>query len=288
MNRDIIVIGASAGGVSALQTLVRALPPSLPAAVFVVLHVPSWAPSALPQILARSGPLPANHASDNQIVEYGRIYVAPPDYHLLLAEGRTVLWRGPKENRFRPGINTLFRSAAGAYRERVTGVILTGALDDGSAGLWWIHRYGGAAVVQEPDEAAVPDMPRSALAWLVFNAPGVRGGTRYMRTKNSIEATCPDCRGPLSVVREDSLVEIRCLVGHAYTAKALLTAHSETQEKALWSALVSLKETENIVEALADHLPSDLLAQLRSQVRKKQAQASVLQRILEDLEPFKL
>lgn len=166
MNRDIIVIGASAGGVKALQTLVQTLPAAMPAAMFVVLHVPSWAPSALPQILARSGPLPAAHAGQNQVIERGRIYVAPPDYHLLLEEDRTVLWRGPKENRFRPAINTLFRSAAGAYRERVTGVVLTGALDDGSAGVWWIHRYGGAVVVQDPNEAAVPEMPLSALAYV--------------------------------------------------------------------------------------------------------------------------
>jgi two-component system chemotaxis response regulator CheB len=163
VKRDIIVIGASAGGIDALQTLVGTLPPDLPAAVFIVLHVPPWAPSALPQILARSGPLPVAHARDDQFIEPGRIYVAPPDYHLLLEDRRTVLWRGPKENRLRPAVNTLFRSAAVAYRERVTGVVLTGALDDGSAGLWWITRNGGAAVVQDPDEAEVPGMPRSAL-----------------------------------------------------------------------------------------------------------------------------
>jgi two-component system, chemotaxis family, protein-glutamate methylesterase/glutaminase len=166
VKRDIIVVGTSAGGIPALQTLVSALPFDLPAAVFVVLHIPPWEPSELPGILSRSGPLPAAHARDNEWIEHGRIYVAPPNYHLLVEEQRTVLWRGPKEDRTRPAVNTLFRSAAVAYGERVTGVVLTGALEDGSAGLWWIRRYGGAAVVQDPDEAAVPEMPRNALEYV--------------------------------------------------------------------------------------------------------------------------
>jgi two-component system chemotaxis response regulator CheB len=166
MEHDIIVVGASAGGVEALSTLVSTLPPDIPAALFITIHIPSWAPSQLPEILARSGPLPAAHARNNASFEMGHIYVAPPDYHLLVEEDRTVLWHGPKENRFRPAVNTLFRSAAGAYGWRVTGVILTGALDDGSAGLWWIKRQGGAAVVQSPDEAAFADMPRSALEYV--------------------------------------------------------------------------------------------------------------------------
>jgi two-component system chemotaxis response regulator CheB len=172
VKRDIIVIGASAGGVEALQVLVSTFPRSLPAAVFLVQHIPPWGRSALPEILTRSGPLPAAHAKDGQLFEYGRIYIAPPDYHLLLEEQRTVLWRGPKENRFRPAVNALFRSAAATFKERVTGVILSGSLDDGSAGLWWVTRYGGMAVVQDPDEARFPEMPLNALehvssAWVL-------------------------------------------------------------------------------------------------------------------------
>jgi two-component system chemotaxis response regulator CheB len=163
MERDIIVVGASAGGVEALRFLAGTFPPQMPAAVFIVLHTPAWARSELPALLTRSGPLPASHAHDGSRFEAGQIYVAPPDYHLLIEDQRTVLWRGPKENRNRPAVNTLFRSAAGAYGPRVTGVVLTGALDDGSAGLWWIRRHGGAAVVQDPAEAAFPDMPRSGL-----------------------------------------------------------------------------------------------------------------------------
>ena len=163
MKRDIIVIGASAGGVEALEVLVSTFPSMLPAAVFIVQHVPPWGRSALPQILSRSGPLPAMHATDGDTFQYGCIYIAPPDYHLLLENQRTVLWRGPKENRFRPAVNALFRSAAATYKERVTGVILSGALDDGSAGLWWVAKYGGVALVQEPDEATVPEMPLNAM-----------------------------------------------------------------------------------------------------------------------------
>jgi two-component system chemotaxis response regulator CheB len=163
MKRDIIAIGASAGGVEALQALVSTIPRDIPAALFVVLHMPSWTHSELPHVLARSGALPASHARHNEPIEHGKIYVAPPDYHLLVEKQRILLWRGPKENRHRPAVNALFRSAAVAYGERVTGVILSGALEDGSAGLWWVRRYGGAAMVQDPEEAAFPDMPRSAL-----------------------------------------------------------------------------------------------------------------------------
>ncbi len=155
--RDIIVVGASAGGVEALKALVAPLPADLPAAVFVVQHIPPWYQSRLPEILSRAGNLPAAHAVHNQTIEMGNIYVAPPDAHLLLeAEGKIAIWHGPSENRFRPAINPLFRSAGSIYGKRVTGVVLTGLLGDGAAGLWWIKRYGGVAAVQDPLEALYP------------------------------------------------------------------------------------------------------------------------------------
>ncbi len=163
MKHDIIVIGASAGGIEALQQVVRGLTPDLPASVFVVLHIPPWHRSALPEILSRSGPIPAVPASPDQPIEPGRIYVAPPDHHLLLEDGKVHVWRGPKENTHRPAVNPLFRSAAVDFKQRVTGVVLSGTLDDGATGLWWVKRYGGAAVVQDPRTAAFPDMPRNAL-----------------------------------------------------------------------------------------------------------------------------
>lgn len=160
---DIIVIGASAGGVEALQRLVQDLPPDIAAAVFIVLHIPPWCPSELPFVLARCTPLLVSHPRNGEPIMPGHIYVAPPDQHMVVEEQQIVLWKGPKENLQRPAINTLFRSAAVAHGERVVGVVLTGALDDGATGLWWIKRYGGMAVVQDPDEAKSPEMPWNAL-----------------------------------------------------------------------------------------------------------------------------
>ena len=164
MKRDIVVVGASAGGVQALQLLVHGLPKNFQGAILVVLHIAPWAPSELPSILSRSGPRPAIHAGFNQPLEPGRIYVAAPDFHLIVDDHRVLQWKGPAEDRLRPSINALFRSAAVAHGERVVGVVLTGSLNDGTTGLWWVKRYGGVAIVQHPEEAEFPDMPRSALA----------------------------------------------------------------------------------------------------------------------------
>jgi two-component system chemotaxis response regulator CheB len=162
--RDIIVIGASSGGHEALQEIVAGLPADLPAAVFVVVHVPARATSWLPEILSRAGRLPASHARHNEAIRAGRIYVAPPGFHLLLDDSRTHVVRGPKENNHRPAIDPLFRSAARFYGPRAVGVVLSGALDDGAAGLFSIKSRGGIAIVQDPEDALFPDMPRAALS----------------------------------------------------------------------------------------------------------------------------
>lgn len=163
--RDIIVIGASAGGVQALCTVISALPRDLPAAVFVVLHIPAWRNSFLPAILSRCSYIPALHPQSGDPIECGRIYVAPPDQHLLIdSEKQVQLWHGPKENACRPSINVLFRSAAETFGPRVTGVILTGSLDDGMTGLGLIKRRGGATIVQDPAEAEFAQMPKNALS----------------------------------------------------------------------------------------------------------------------------
>jgi two-component system chemotaxis response regulator CheB len=161
---DVVVIGASAGGVEALREVARNLPEGLPAAVFVAVHLPPGSRSHLPEILARSGPLPAEHPKDRDRVRPGRIYVAPPDHHMLLEDGTVRLARGPHHNHHRPAIDPLFESAAKAHNSRVVGVILSGTLDDGTAGLARIKARGGVAIVQDPATAAHSGMPESALA----------------------------------------------------------------------------------------------------------------------------
>jgi two-component system chemotaxis response regulator CheB len=160
---DIIVIGASAGGVEALRRVVSRLPSDLPAAVMIVLHLPAGSDSVLPDILSRAGQLQATHPKHDERVRRGRIYIAPPDQHLLIANGRMQLSDGPPENGLRPGIDPLFRTAALTYGRRVIGVVLSGALDDGTAGLAEIKLRGGIAVVQDPEDALFDSMPRSAI-----------------------------------------------------------------------------------------------------------------------------
>ena len=162
-SRNIIVIGASAGGFEALKKLVAGLPKDFRASIFVVWHMSPDVRGVLPQVLNRFGTVPAANAADGEAIEPNRIYVAPPDRHLLVEEGRVRVTRGPKENRFRPAVDPLFRSAAYAYGRQVIGVILSGALDDGTAGLWTIKQRGGLAVVQDPQDAEVPSMPENAL-----------------------------------------------------------------------------------------------------------------------------
>ena len=162
-HRDIVVIGASAGGIQALSTLVAGLPRNFPASVLVVVHIPSYAVSRLPEILSRSGPLLATHAQQGEVIEPGRIYVAPPDRHLLVRPGHIELSRGPRENHSRPAIDPLFRTAARAYGRRTLGIVLSGALYDGSMGLLAIKTRGGMAIVQDPREAIVDSMPRRAI-----------------------------------------------------------------------------------------------------------------------------
>jgi two-component system, chemotaxis family, protein-glutamate methylesterase/glutaminase len=163
MSRDIIVVGTSAGGIEALRALVGGLPENFSASIFIVLHTSPQSPGILDAILERAGPLPAVAPHDRERIQPGRIYVAPPDYHMLLEPGVVRITRGPKENRFRPAIDPLFRSAAQTYGPRVTGIILTGGLDDGTAGLWAIKRLGGTAIVQDPTEALAASMPRNAM-----------------------------------------------------------------------------------------------------------------------------
>jgi two-component system, chemotaxis family, protein-glutamate methylesterase/glutaminase len=164
--RNIIVIGASAGGIGPLIELVNQMPAKFDAAVFVVQHVAPFSPSHLPQILERSGKLPVMHAKDGEPIKMGRIYVAPPDFHLLIDEEKVVVKKGPKENRFRPSIDALFRSAAYTYGERVISIVLSGMLDDGTSGMWTVKRLGGVTMIQDPDDAICPSMPHHVMEYV--------------------------------------------------------------------------------------------------------------------------
>ncbi|MCY7350138.1 MAG: chemotaxis protein CheB [Cytophagaceae bacterium] len=164
--RDIVVIGSSAGGVYALKDLVSQLPADFNASIFVVQHVAANTPSLLPGILSRSGPLPAVHPHDGDAFEPGHIYLAPPNHHLILDHGRVLVRKGPKENRFRPSIDALFRSAAYTYGSRVIGVILTGLLNDGTSGMWTVKRLNGVSIVQSPDDALYADMPLNVMEYV--------------------------------------------------------------------------------------------------------------------------
>lgn len=164
--RNIVVIGASAGGVVALKELVRSLPPDFNATIFIVQHIAAYATSMLPEILNHAGSLKAVHPADGDSFQPGMIYIAPPDHHILIEENRVLVKKGPKENRFRPSIDALFRSAAYNFGERVIGVVLTGLLDDGTSGMWSIKRLGGVGIIQKPEDAEYSSMPSSVLEYV--------------------------------------------------------------------------------------------------------------------------
>ena len=284
--RDIVVVGASAGGTEALTKLVRGLPADFPAAIFVVVHFPASASSVLPHILTRAGSLPAMHPDDGDAFRPGRIYVARPDCHLMIRDGRLSVRRGPRENTSRPAIDPLFRSAARTAGQRVIGIVLSGNLDDGTAGLLSIKQHGGVAVVQAPETAHYPGMPRSAIdhvpvdyvlpiermpALLVELTSGQAATEevvpmdpddsmsgddeglvdRQTQPGSPSTMTCPECHGSLWETREGALVHFRCRVGHAYTAESLLAHQADQLEAALWTALRSLEEHAALSRRLA-------------------------------------
>jgi two-component system chemotaxis response regulator CheB len=287
--RDIIVIGASAGGVSALQRLCAGLPENLPASLFVAQHLSPSARSVLPQLLDRAGPLRALSPVDGQAIEPGHIYVGAPDRHLLIRDGRILMRRGPFENRTRPAANALFRSAAIHYGARVIGVVLTGLLDDGTEGLIAIKAAGGISLVQDPDDAEWPSMPRNALsrdhvdhalpldelAALLTTlcreeaGPSVALPREYL-IEDRIAAqefavmepdivtpgspsriSCPDCGGVLNQIETEEL-RFRCQVGHAFTPLGLAEAQSHELERALGVAVRTHRDRLRLFSQMGD------------------------------------
>jgi two-component system chemotaxis response regulator CheB len=290
--RDIIVIGASAGGVEAVAALVEALPRDLAAAVFVVVHFPPHSTSVLPRILTRRGGMAAVHPEDGDPIELGCVYVAPPDLHLLVERGHVRLVRGPRENAARPAVDPLFRSAARAYGPRVIGVILTGNLDDGTAGMLAVQSAGGVTVVQDPDDALYAGMPTSAVRHVrvdhvvplseiaalltrLVGQPVEEKGPGPVARQQSDEVpisemdvralesdragapsgyACPECHGVLWEVNEGEVLRFRCRVGHAYSVETLLAEQGSGMDAALWTAYRALEERAALTERMAERM----------------------------------
>lgn len=292
--RDIIVIGASAGGIDPIRTILRGLPADFPGSIFVVVHTSADSPGVLDMIFRAAGVLPAITAKDGERIAPGCVYVAPPDHHLLIEPGRIRLTRGPKENRFRPAVDPLFRSAAQTYGPRVIGIILSGGLDDGTSGLHTVKRLGGTAVVQDPAEALAPSMPQSALRHvdvdhvvpiaeiapllltLTAGADDVEEGGRVVPEEVKIEVdiakeikatdvgvlqlghpsiyACPECHGVLLEMKDHAPLRFRCHTGHGYTIESLTSEMDDMIEDSLWSAIRALEECAMLMRRAGEHL----------------------------------
>jgi two-component system chemotaxis response regulator CheB len=269
----IVAIGASVGGIQAVSGLLAALPADFPAAIVVVIHTSEESPGLLPQIFGRQSKLPVLQASRLQL-EVGTVYVAVPGKHLIVLDGAIDVTDGPRENRNRPAIDPMLRSVAKAYRERAIGVILTGYLDDGTAGLASIKHYGGIAVVQDPEDAQAPSMPMSALANVNIDyvvslarlpalleklvsdpAPPILHPASEVSESDETHSqasvyTCPECHGTLWEIHSAGLLRFECRVGHTYSSESMLVDHTEATERALWAALRSLEEGAQLAHRL--------------------------------------
>jgi two-component system chemotaxis response regulator CheB len=291
--KRVVVVGSSAGGIEALRELASGLPVDFPAPVCIVLHTSPEAPGVVDSILSRSGPVPATNARDRQRLEPGRIYVAPPDSHLLIEPGRVRVTKGPRENRFRPAIDPLFRSAAQVFGPAAIGVILTGNLGDGTAGLWAIKQLGGTTVVQDPADALFPSMPQSAMNHVridyvlplseipallvrltaeempaVAAAPvpeSVEVEVKIAKEAPPLDAglegisepstfACPECHGVLMKLKEGGPIRFRCHTGHAYSIDSLVLAISAAIEESLWIAIRALEEGDMLLRTVVEHV----------------------------------
>lgn len=305
---DIVVIGASAGGVELLLDLAPELPARLPAAIFVVLHAAPGFVSPLPSLLTQRGALPAVHPLHGDAIVPGRIYVAPPDLQLQLAPGHVEVVRGPKENGHRPAVDALFRSAARTYGPRVIGVVLSGHQDCGTAGMLSVKARGGIAVVQEPETAVAREMPESVLrrvevdhvvkpielpgllARLVAEPVPAAAGTPRVtpdvealegdRAGGFAEVVCPACHGVLTESQVDEFSDYRCHEGHAFTLQSLAREQGEEMERALWAAARSLDEGAALSDRLAGSGAHDLRERFRDRAQVQRRNAETIRKLL--------
>jgi two-component system chemotaxis response regulator CheB len=282
----LVAVGASAGGVTPIRELVGALPPDIDAAILVVLHLSPTAHSALPAIIGRHTQLRVHSATDHETLCPGHVYVAPPDHHLLVEGDHCSVTRGPWENGHRPAIDPLFRSIAEWWGDHAVAVVLSGALDDGAASVGAVYDAGGLVIVQDLDEASVPDMPRAALetgavhevlrigaiARRLVEVCGTTGSSpaplpdergrpageyvsadeRRADEKRPSAFVCPDCGGTLFEMSPDGM-RFRCRTGHAWSAESLRNAQHRKFEEALFFALRVLEEDVALQERLASH-----------------------------------
>jgi two-component system chemotaxis response regulator CheB len=276
-NRDIVVIGASAGGVEALSELISALPKDLPATLLIVQHLQAFFPSKLPELLASRSGMHVSYAVHGMPISPGEIVVAPPDNHLTVRPGYLQVVRGPRENGHRPSVDALFRTAARAYGPRVIGVVLTGWLDCGTAGLLSIKARGGIALVQDPAQANVPDMPKSAIAHVqvdhvarlrelaadiarYVSEPAGEAPEQVAASLLQLEGeepaapadiVCPSCQGRLTEATLNGFAYFRCHVGHSFTLQSVTAEQADQMERALWAAVRALEEGGTIARRIA-------------------------------------
>jgi two-component system chemotaxis response regulator CheB len=285
--RDIVVVGCSAGGVDALPRIVQQLPPEFPASMFIVQHMAVTNTPYLVDIISRSARVPVTWAEQGERFVLGRVYVAPPDAHLIFSDDHIALTRGAREKHSRPSIDKLFRSAAATHAARVIGVLLTGMLDDGVAGLRAIRDAGGRVIVQDPEDAAFPELPSRALlalapdrvlpidaivtALLVLVRESVepvqvpealvleasldrmvKSSPQQMSKLGPQSAlSCPDCAGPTWQIGDREERRYRCYLGHVATAREMLAHGDVAVEAALWSAVRALNERAMTLETLS-------------------------------------
>lgn len=309
--RRIVVIGASEGGLAAVRELLSGLAPDFQAPVFIVIHIGPH-PSTLPELLSTTDHS-IRHPTDGEVFRAGQIFIAPPDYHMLVADGRVRLTRGPRENFARPSIDPLFRSAAQEYGPGAIGVILTGGLNDGTAGLYEIARQGGATIVQDPSEALNPSMPQSALRHVAIDhcaplaeiAPlltrmiagpiGRRGDTDQPQEQKMdarfshdppVAITCPDCGGALREIEFGSLKQYRCHIGHAYTAEVMLAGQRTAMERSLEAAMRAINERAALCRRAAQTSASPDWSEAADQaVQQAEALRAILEVAWADPEP---